>query len=625
MTSKTNRLLIPIAAVFLFNLITAFTVVANSTPEDYLSLATNLCQQPEVIPDQLASHEVTDNEIIVRKTRIGTEKLFTSAGGTVKLEIIEPPGRSRRTALTTSPGDDITEPRIWMVFDRDCSLMEARQIIYSDNTALYVKTFDQALTPMPNNEWLNPPLPEGGKSSGLRVALIDSGVNYQLEEIARSLAIDENGKLAGYDFWDNDQTPFDANPARSPFFVQRHGTRTASILLREAPDIALVPYRYPRPDMSRMTQLVEHAAANEIRIIGMPLGSNTWDDWIAFSGAVEKHPEILFVVSAGNNGRDIDLNPVYPAALEHPNILVVTSADDYVRPAERTNFGKLSVDYMLPAENIVATDFDGTQTKVSGSSYAVSRLTALAARLLNNDPDMKLDTLKKAIAEFSVKANTSRHAYIGYIGDPMADTSHLSSFTDKNYKVTSLAAAPANANTTVSVNPVKLNLVALDDAWSTEKISNSISELQSIYAQCDITIDADSLLRIGGANYLSNLSTGNALTLSRYLKDKTVANAATVFFAKDTDMQIKFDAEAFGRANTGNRPWMRDTVWISAVTPDTGIAVAHELLHVLTNSGEHSNKEGNLMMNRTSPNNTRLTAQQCASAIAMAKANGLMQ
>jgi len=620
MTSKNIRHPICTTAVICFSLTTPFTAAANSNPEDYLSLATSLCQQPDVIPDQLASHVLTDDEITVRQTRIGREKLFSSAENTVKLDIIEPPGRPRRTALTTSPTNDINRPDIWMMFDGECRLVEARQIIYDNNTSLYIRTFDQTLTPMPDKEWLNPPLPKGGKSSGLRVAMIDSGVNYQLEEIANSLAVDENGKLIGYDFWDDDQTPFDANPARSAFFVQRHGTRTASILLREAPDIALVPYRYPRPDMSRMTQLIEHAAANEIRIIGMPLGSNNWDDWIAFSSAVEKHPEILFIVSAGNNGRDIDLNPVYPAALEHPNILVVTSADDYARPAVRTNYGKLSVDYLLPAENISATDFDGTQTEVSGSSYAVSRLTALAARVLITDPDMKINTLKKAVAAFSEKANTSRYAYIGYIGDPMADTADLQISKDTSFRETSSAPAPSTSNTTVN-----LNLVALDDSWSTEKIDDSLSELKSIYVQCSIKIHAESLLRVSGADYISNLSTGNALTLSRYLKDKTDGNAATVFFAKDTDMQTKFDAEAFGHANTGNRPWMRDTVWISAVTPDTGIAVAHELLHVLTNSGEHSTAEGNLMMDRTSPNNTKLTAQQCASAMKTGKSNGLIQ
>ena len=88
--------------------------------------------------------------------------------------------------------------------------------------------------------------------------------------------------LIGYDFWDMDDLPYDAHPVDSGFFVQRHGTRTASILLREAPAIELVPYRYPRPDMSRMHALIEHADANGVSILGMPLGSNRPEDWGAF-------------------------------------------------------------------------------------------------------------------------------------------------------------------------------------------------------------------------------------------------------------------------------------------------------------------------------------------------------
>ena len=582
--------------------------------QNYLSLATSLCQQPDTVPPQLEGHQYSEDEIVMRQSRIGREKLFSSPAGSVKLEIIEPAGRAPRTAMTASYSDDISRPGVWMMLDNECNLLQARSIVYENESPLYIQTLDDSLTPLPDKEWLNPPLPDKGKSNGLKVALIDSGVNYQLDEIASSLALHKDGGIIGYDFWDDDQTPFDANPARSAFFVQRHGTRTASITLREAPDIALVPYRYPRPDMSRMTRLVEHAAANDIRIVGMPLGSNNNSDWVAFSKAVEAHPEILFIVSAGNNGRDIDLNPVYPAVLDHSNILVVTSADDFVRPANRTNYGRLSVDYLLPAENIVTTDFNGTQTRVSGSSYAVARMTALAARVLAGNPNMTLDAIKAGINKYSVKANTSQFVSIGYIGDPMADTANLNSDTDGSFKGISGS----------STSSVPLNLVALDKAWTTEKIQNSLTELNSTYAQCNFSIDAKHLIRVEGASYISNLSPGNALTLHRHLKGKITPEAATVFFATDTDMQTKFDAEAFGRENTGNRPWMRNTVWISSITPDTGNAIAHELFHVLTNSGQHSTDKGNLMQTRTSPENTGLSEEQCQAAVTTARSFDLM-
>ena len=140
----------------------------------------------------------------------------------------------------------------------------------------------------------------------IAVAVIDSGVNYLLPLIAEKLARNNDGRLVGFDFWDMDERPFDSHPSRSIFFPQRHGTRVARIIAREAPQIRLIPYRYPRPNMERMSDLVTAAAESGAQIINMSLGSSDDRDWMAFEEAALKHPELLFIVSAGNDGRDID-------------------------------------------------------------------------------------------------------------------------------------------------------------------------------------------------------------------------------------------------------------------------------------------------------------------------------
>lgn len=607
---------LPLAATLIAAL-SPLNSTASEALQDSLALATALCTQPEETPTELNNHVLTEKEIIVRGSLLGTEKLFTSANNSFKLEIIEPAGRSRRTALTASTDADKIQKNIWMILDSDCNPIEAKRIVYDDsNTPLYIQTLDASFEPITDKDWLNPPMPKKGRKDGLRVALVDSGVNYQLDELANSLALNDNDELIGYDFWDNDNTPFDANPARSPFFVQRHGTRTASILLREAPNIALVPYRYPRPDMSRMAQLVAHAAKHDVRIIGMPLGSNSEAEWQAFSNAVKAHPEILFIVSAGNNGRDIDLNPVYPAALEHSNILVVTSANDFIEPADRTNYGKASVDYLLPAEEIIATDFNGEEIQVSGSSYAVSRLTAMAARLLMNDQSMSIDTLKTRISSHSVKASTMPYVSTGYIGDPIADIARLKSNIDRSF-------IPIDGSDN-SDTSVTLNLVAVGSSWRSDQITGAVQTANTIFQQCGISFVADELIRVSASGYLENLSPGAALTISQHLNNQLTSNTATVFFAADTDMQIKFDAEAFGEGNTNSRPWMRNTLWVTAATPEPGHAVAHEIFHILTNSGQHSVEKNNLMQNSTSPRNTVLQPEQCQMAITTATENRLI-
>ena len=63
----------------------------------------------------------------------------------------------------------------------------------------------------------------------------------------------------------------------------------------------------------------------------MSMGSYSRDDWICFYDRAKKHPNILFVISAGNDGFDIDSNPVFPASLDLENMVVVTSSDQFGR------------------------------------------------------------------------------------------------------------------------------------------------------------------------------------------------------------------------------------------------------------------------------------------------------
>lgn len=269
------------------------------------------------------------------------------------------------------------------------------------------------------SEPLNPPVPPGRDPGGVTVALFDAGLNYTLPKFARRLARGPDGKSLGYDYWDMDARPFDSNPAASPFAPQRHGTEIASIVLREGPKkVRLLPYRYPRPDMKRMADMVKAADKNGAIIVSMPMGSNRKDEWWAFLSAANAHPHMLFIISAGNNGRDIDQSPVYPAAFGMENALVVTSSEKSGWRARGSNWGKTRVDIMAPAENVPVTRFDGSAGRGSGSSHAVARVAALAARLLKRNPDWRAPELKAAILERATPAIQPSVSRYGWIPDP---------------------------------------------------------------------------------------------------------------------------------------------------------------------------------------------------------------
>jgi hypothetical protein len=541
----------------------------------------------------------------------------------VELDVVERAQRPVRfvASLYHESGD----PQILISLASDCSLQAARQLNYSQQgQALNIVSLDQNLLAMGEPDWLNPPLQfvereapaalkHPGDATPLRVAMVDSGVNFRLAEINRRLARDDSGQLIGYDFWEMDALPYDSHPVNSGFFVQRHGTRSASLLLREAPGIELVPYRYPRPDMSRMQALVEHADANGVAIVGMPLGSNRAEDWGSFARAASAHPRMLFIVSAGNDGRDIDAQPVFPAALDLENMLVVTSADDFVRPAERSNWGRISVDFMVPAERRRALDYSGREALVSGSSYAVSRVAALAARLKSANRDWAAVDIIDAFRQRYGQDGPDVYDWVGggYIADPLASAPiHKKPLTDFEPGLESVSGGFR----------LGLEVLQLDPRWPSARIGEALREAYRILAQCDIVPGEVSGYAIRADDYLFDLSTGSA----RSLLEAVAARQPTVVLARDTRMQQAYLGEAFGLGNTARRPWLANSVWLMQDVDDAGIALAHELYHVLANSGAHVEGEPNLLQPDTRPESTELTPQQCRLAQVTGVANGLL-
>jgi len=609
-------------------LLSSTTVASDWSPARLLAFTDETCQawEHKAAPAAgYASAEISSSDLRFGEVVVGRRySMPIENNALVELDVVERGGKPVR--FVASLYREFGDPLLLISLATDCSLQAARQLHYNpQGQALKIDTLDSAMRPVGEPDWLNPALefidratkPAKHRRAGeaLRVGMVDSGVNYRLAEINQRLARDSSGQLIGYDFWEMDDLPYDSHPVNSGFFVQRHGTRSASLLLREAPDIELVPYRYPRPDMSRMQALVEHAQENRVSILGMPLGSNRIEDWTSFARAARDHPQMLFVVSAGNNGRNIDTQPVFPAALDLENMLVVTSADDFVQPAERTNWGRISVDFMVPAERRSALDYSGAETRVSGSSYAVSRVVALAARLKSEHPDWTavdiIDALRQQYGDNSPDVFDWVNG--GYIADPLADPD-----------------APVSKSPIVDFEPglvsgnfafmLSLDLLQLDPQWSPTRMRQTLQQAFQILAQCDIGPLNVAAFAVQADDYLLDLATGSA----RSLLETSTTRQAAVVFARDTQMQEAYLGEAFGLGNTRRRPWLTNSVWLMREVDDAGIALAHELFHVLTNNGAHVEGRPNLMQAYTRPESTELSAEQCQQAHSFGTASGLL-
>jgi len=175
---------------------------------------------------------------------------------------------------------------------------------------------------------------------------------------------------------------------------------------------------------------------------------------------------------------------------------------------------------------------------------------------------------------------------------------------------------------TSATHELRLTLALLDDSgWTREAVVSLLSQSASILSQCGVALDSVELVRVIAPARFRDYATTTARELARALP----LARPTVYFVADTRQRPAFDAEAIGRGNSRTRPELADTVWMTRATRDPGIALAHELVHVLTDSGEHSDEEGNLMRDDTAPQNVRLSPEQCSGIRAVGTANGLIR
>ena len=309
------------------------------------------------------------------------------------------------------------KPEIFVVVDSRCRLRTARRVVYDDQQKpqwLEQLTENFAIK---ERESLNPDIPAATDPEGVPVALIDTGINYLLPLFNDRLARDKTGALLGYDYWDDDPLPYDFQPVRSAFYPIRHGTKIASLLLREAPVAKLLPYRYPHHAMYRMGEMIDHIASHGVRLVNISLVDRELESWHSFADAAKRQQNILFVVAAGNRRQNLDKNPMYPAALDLDNMITVTAATAEGKLAKGVNWGLEAVDILVYGENIDVTDYDGFQLQASGSSYATAKITALAACLLAKNPAWNSQQLKRAILRLAKTPDQPGLVSKGYISD----------------------------------------------------------------------------------------------------------------------------------------------------------------------------------------------------------------
>ena len=115
-----------------------------------------------------------------------------------------------------------------------------------------------------------------------------------------------------------------------------------------------------------------------------------------------KQSNMLFVVSAGNDGRLIDdTNPVFPAMYDLNNVVTVGSMNADGNISHFSNYSSRYVDVLALGENILSKNSYNEWGYYDGTTYAAVRISALAMKGIVEDDASNPEEIKEYIVERS--------------------------------------------------------------------------------------------------------------------------------------------------------------------------------------------------------------------------------
>jgi subtilisin family serine protease len=155
-----------------------------------------------------------------------------------------------------------------------------------------------------------------------------------------------------------------------------------------------------------VAEAIRYAAANGARIINLSLRGTVPDPRLNEAIAAAAAANVLVVVGAGNDARDIDTQPVYPASIAAPNLVSVaaTTPQDGRAIADFSNFGQLTVQLAAPGDAILSTSNTGGWIDESGTSMASPMVAGVAALMLGANPRLSAADLRALLLQNAVRA-----------------------------------------------------------------------------------------------------------------------------------------------------------------------------------------------------------------------------
>ena len=254
--------------------------------------------------------------------------------------------------------------------------------------------------------------PEGwnvrSSAGGVIVAIIDSGIKTTHQDLAANMwrnsaeiagnKIDDDANgfvddVFGCDAYNNDGDPTDDNGHGS------HCAGTIGGVGNNGIGVTGVAWGVKLMACKFLSATGSGADSDAVRCIdyarskGAKILSNSWGGGgagVSLQAAIERSRTagLIFVAAAGNDGRNTDSSPSYPASLATDNIVSVAATTRTDTLASFSNYGSVTVDLGAPGEAIYSTvsTSDTAYAIYSGTSMATPHVAGVLALLVAQFP-----------------------------------------------------------------------------------------------------------------------------------------------------------------------------------------------------------------------------------------------
>ncbi len=347
-------------------------------------------------------------------------------------------------------------------------------------------------------------------SSSVVVAVIDTGVDYNHEDLAANIwsnadcnnnGIDDDGNgyvddCHGIDVFNNDSDPMDDHD---------HGTHVSGTIGAVGNNalgvvgvnwnVKIMPCKflswYGGGYISGAIACLEYVKVMKDRGVNIIATNNSWGGGgfsQALYDAIDAHRErgILFIAAAGNAAMNNDSALFYPARFYLPNVIAVAATDRFDGLAYFSNFGRRTVHIGAPGHEILSTIPGNQYATFSGTSMATPHVTGLAALLKAQDPARDWRAIKNLILAggddipsvtdtISQKrlnaqsALTCSNSTLSSRLRPIGDTVTAALGSPIDLAVLNIDCASANGTMTVAVSPGDQVITLVDDGAETDQ------------------------------------------------------------------------------------------------------------------------------------------------------------